>query len=454
MAAESWMQYVRSIFASSSIHGFPQIVDGKSHIFGKVFWAILVVLATTGAGFLSRLTLARYYENPIVISVERDKFSWRTAVPAVTICPLTKLDPAALDDFVSNSSVVDKMALREFIVSLAEANYSSFNAVPSHDFITPDEFMSVLDRLKFNFKPVVTNSGLTVTKELLLNETITEMGICYSFNSQFASYQSIGYWRQNLWTRLPVQEILEVNPLDGDVFTDIINMSTGFHVYIHGPLEVPDALTKPLYSPNGHFLQVYLTSLSIIASEHTRELSVEQRKCRYHHESYLDHSPVYSYVLCRIECRISLAKELCACVPHFYRPIEGERTVYYSSEFVDRLVLLENECSCLANCEEIIYTVEDVDLRPWFLGSNLQWALKSYPELRLRRDVLFGFSNLIVYIGLMMGLFLGCSVLSFAEIVYFCTLRLYWFRKSTRRRGETIYVYRRSRRNCWVVRRD
>lgn len=71
--------------------------------------------------------------------------------------------------------------------------------------------------------------------------------------------------------------------------------------------------------------------------------------------------------------------------------------------------------------------VEVLDTREWFLGSNLQWGLKEYPRMRLKRDVLFSFADVLVYVGGMAGLFLGCSVLSFAEIIYFCTIRLFWF---------------------------
>ncbi|KAG5898764.1 hypothetical protein JTB14_010974 [Gonioctena quinquepunctata] len=94
---------------------------------------------------------------------------------------------------------------------------------------------------------------------------------------------------------------------------------------------------------------------------------------------------------------------------------------------MDRLILLKDECSCLANCDEVIFVIEDTDSREWFLGSNLQWGLKEYPKMRLKRDVIFSFSDVLVYIGGMAGLFLGCSVLSFIEIIYFFTLRLYWF---------------------------
>lgn len=49
----------------------------------------------------------------------------------------------------------------------------------------------------------------------------------------------------------------------------------------------------------------------------------------------------------------------------------------------------------MANCDEVNYVVEDTDGREWFLGSNLQWGLKYYPKMRLRRDVIFGFSDLL-----------------------------------------------------------
>lgn len=37
------------------------------------------------------------------------------------------------------------------------------------------------------------------------------------------------------------------------------------------------------------------------------------------------------------------------------------------------------------------------------------------------------FFFVLVYIGGMAGLFLGCSVLSFIEILYFFSIRLFWF---------------------------
>ena len=68
-----------------------------------------------------------------------------------------------------------------------------------------------------------------------------------------------------------------------------------------------------------HQLTVKVVSLTIYSTEDVRSLSVSQRKCRFLEESDLDISPVYSYNLCRMQCRVTQALQLCGCVPHFYR---------------------------------------------------------------------------------------------------------------------------------------
>lgn len=82
---------------------------------------------------------------------------------------------------------------------------------------------------------------------------------------------------------------------------------------------MPDITTKPVPVETGYFLRIYMTALTIYSSERARELTIGQRKCRFYTESNLRHFPVYSYVLCRMDCRANLAKRLCGCLPHFYR---------------------------------------------------------------------------------------------------------------------------------------
>lgn len=60
---------------------------------------------------------------------------------------------------------------------------------------------------------------------------------------------------------------------------------------------------------------------------------------------------------------------------------------------------MKDECKCLANCEDVNYVVEEFDVRLWFLGSNCQFGLKTCPRMRLKRDLIFGFTDVL---GLMM----------------------------------------------------
>lgn len=51
-------------------------------------------------------------------------------------------------------------------------------------------------------------------------------------------------------------------------------------------------------------------------------LSPSQRKCRLEYESEpLLASSVYSFNLCRSQCRFKMALKECGCIPYFYRSI-------------------------------------------------------------------------------------------------------------------------------------
>jgi hypothetical protein len=66
-------------------------------------------------------------------------------------------------------------------------------------------------------------------------------------------------------------------------------------------------------------LTASIVSLAIYSTGDVTSLSFSQRKCRFLEESDLHISPVYSYNLCRMQCRMEQAMRLCGCIPHFYR---------------------------------------------------------------------------------------------------------------------------------------
>lgn len=62
--------------------------------------------------------------------------------------------------------------------------------------------------------------------------------------------------------------------------------------------------------------------------------------------------------------------------------------------FADELITVKAQCSCLPNCDQDNYFVEEISSAS-FIGTNLNWGLKECPKMRLKRDVVFGFSDLL-----------------------------------------------------------
>ncbi|KAG5898771.1 hypothetical protein JTB14_010981 [Gonioctena quinquepunctata] len=133
----------------------------------------------------------RYRENPTVISMERDRFSWNTSFPSATICPMLKINTAKLESYLDEASdIKNKSLFYNFMISLAEATYYNLESVIEYEDVHPEDYLKLIRKFQFKFKPTVSNSALN-EKQFDLQQSYTEMGFCYSFNSHLAVYNSL-----------------------------------------------------------------------------------------------------------------------------------------------------------------------------------------------------------------------------------------------------------------------
>ncbi|XP_031627798.1 pickpocket protein 11 [Contarinia nasturtii] len=380
----------------------------------------------------------------MVISMDRNKFFWNTSFPSLTVCPHKRIDDAKLHEYMKARPQIfksddDRNEFTDFIEKLSNATFENYDQLPMNRTFEIDssQYMDLLWNLSFVFKPEL-NSGST--NKLYLQNTITELGICYAVNSKVAVYNSYRYWQNNRWDFVKTNDttLVTVHPLDGEIYAQIINLSCAYEVYFHGYHEVPD-ISKQRYSfPAGDYTTVELLALEILTSNDAKALSISQRQCRFAHESdILETSPIYSFNLCQNECRLRLALRTCGCVPHFYRSRTKYGKKYRVCDFEgirclqtikDVLISLKSkiiniDCDCYANCDDPNFFVKAYRSRAWFLGSNLQWGISEYPKMQLKREVIFSMTDFLVYIGGMAALFLGCSLLSFTELAYYLTYR-------------------------------
>ncbi|XP_067633158.1 sodium channel protein Nach [Eurosta solidaginis] len=436
-------KFILEFLQGSSIHGLTYLAKFGVSFVERMIWFAFICVAVFAIISLSKRTWERFQTSPMVISMDRNKLVWNTSFPSLTVCPHKRIDEMKVEEYMDANpknfpSHEDRADFHIFIEHLARLTYENIETLPRNKTfgIPSAQYLDLLYDLKWNFEPEMS-SGAAV--QMYIYETLTEFGVCHSVNSLVARYNSYEYWKRNDWSVLDHGDRVTVHPLDGEIYAQIINLSTAYDVYFHGASDIP-IISKQRYTfPETVYTTVELIALEIYTTEEARAFTIKQRKCRYQHEADdMLTMPIYSFGLCLSECRMFFALKVCGCVPHFYRNHLKNGRILRICDF-DGLVCLEHikreiislksnrykiDCHCLSNCDDSNFFVQSYRSRDWFLGANLQWGIIDYPKMQLRRDVLFSFADVLVYIGGLVGFFLGCSALSFTEVIYYFTARL------------------------------
>nr|CAD7412249.1 unnamed protein product [Timema poppensis] len=204
---------------------------GCHHAPAFLLWFALVVSFGVCAVRLSLSTWTRYQENPTVISMEKNYREWNTTFPAATICPSSHYDEHKIQNFVTNSSFGDPGRITEFIKLLSEATYDTFGRLKNYTDvrIPPENYMDIILQVQLELyliaklgsfpKHVRWKSGelaveskyahpVTYTRyrtryefkedhwnsregvKIPLVSYVTEMGVCYSYNTNVAPYNN------------------------------------------------------------------------------------------------------------------------------------------------------------------------------------------------------------------------------------------------------------------------
>ncbi|XP_069685974.1 pickpocket protein 28-like [Periplaneta americana] len=439
-------KYATLYLNESSIHGFNHLAAPKRTCGEHAVWLVFVILAISGAVWLSLSIKQHYDESPTAISIEVNNMDWYTLFPAGTLCLDDKVDEILLDRYITENlkNVKDKEGVKEFIRSLANATYDNFKYIKDipNNPIKSEDYLKVLLEVR---QLLIFGAVNTEQKIVPLVSTVTERGLCYTYNNMAAFYNDPEYWLADNWTLIEGSKTLEVHPVMKSVTASFfVRNNTGLTFYYHNPLDVVDLsdFGHPVYVKG--MLRILLQALGTITTPEARELSVAQRKCRFPEENFLKISPVYTFNLCKAQCRMRLAQKKCGCIPYFYRrvghakvcDVEGMHCLGKHPELYVKFLYSStgrrHKCKCISMCNDVTYNIDskEVQPNPTKEGTSAQWGIEHYPKMRVKRDVIFGFTDLWVSVGGTGGLFLGCSVLSIIEIFYFLTLRLY------------VYLYR------------
>lgn len=147
-------------------------------------------------------------------------------------------------------------------------------------------------------------------------------------------------------------------------------------------------------------------------------LPQKQRQCLLPNEAV-------SYNACFNECQKEKMLEVCKCLPWFLAGL-GRRdecsTAGYNCLTGNRTILEKPDCDCYLPCTHATYKYENVQSGT---GNRVMIYLLSWPTVVYKREVRFGWLDLLVSFGGIAGLFVGYSLLTTVELGYYLTLRTY-----------------------------
>ncbi|XP_031636494.1 pickpocket protein 28-like [Contarinia nasturtii] len=181
-----------------------------------------------------------------------------------------------------------------------------------------------------------------------------------------------------------------------------------------------------------------------------RHYQPNQRKCFYSDERRLRFFKMYTEINCEEECLANFTKTMCGCVK-FSMPrdvntkicggakmkcLSDARKIFWATNSGKTV---RDQCNCLPGCTIIKYNPV-IDRPKQDLKTSPSYDSKKDPHIPLffkirsgegyvkksTRIELYSVPDFLAICGGLLGFFVGASVLSIIELIYFSTLHLFW----------------------------
>uniref|UniRef100_A0A182HM09 Uncharacterized protein n=1 Tax=Anopheles arabiensis TaxID=7173 RepID=A0A182HM09_ANOAR len=381
------MDLLRTFASESSIHGLAHLVRSP-HWLEKAFWLTVLACSVVCSVSICNMHWERFQNNATVLNVETDYLSWNFRPPAATVCS-EHVSEEKLNQLIerywqmdSNHSAYDHY--RNFLLTVNRARFDNLTLFEPFVNDSRLQSVSVID-LARELKSPLTPPWKTFAPVL------TEVGVCYSSTMLYAFQSPYSDRSQANYTKARPADCYTL-----DVCRTMVAMShvdsVRTYVYIHIEQDVMTPDNSIYYALDQH--DIISSSLSVeqvVASKALKQLSRRRRKCRLPSERL----PYFS-----------LGKP--SCTPAGLYCLGKQFKAWYKTN-----------CTCQPLCESVSF--KQALVKKTVLGqanSKLETQI-IYPRMRMKRDVLFDISNLIVSLGGGAALFLGCSFISFVEVIFF-----------------------------------
>ncbi|XP_068081669.1 sodium channel protein Nach [Anabrus simplex] len=412
-------------FDTSSLHGVRYIKEKDRTFCEKFLWFSCTTIGGVACLIIIMSLWDKFQNNPTITGLDADTQTFIVNFPAVSLCPNSIVNVTAVEDFVVKYYKGDEFYKKFFleVANMSYHNMENFKSLGRPENIKLPDDVSLADFIvKFARKceDVISNCvviGNDVNCCDVFKPQLTELGYCLAYNTRHV---------YNPPERFDVERVKETDDNMAITFRYLKENNTvdvpHMLIYLYGNDQMPTVDFPPQLVWSFRIGNLYFSEKYTYTTPETRQLTIRQRRCIFPDEIPLDTDIVYTYSACMIQCRMRLARKLCGCVPPFYKKICNGRGLKCLARRRRKTIYRNNDCHCELGCMNTRYDVERLqDSLQEFVVLELGFV--SWPMYRYKREVLFGWVDLLVSFGGIAGLFLGFSLLSGVEVIYYFTMR-------------------------------
>ncbi|CAO1371995.1 unnamed protein product [Diamesa serratosioi] len=464
-----------SYLRDGCVHGIKYLGgNNKRSKAEKTLW--LVILATFAvilSFFVSNLN-EMWSMNLTVMSPGKSMSISNYPFPAVTICSETKHSSSIFNfteayNTYNDNETRDSLSNDDLIKLEVVTHVCDPHLMESHQIVEDsmdDEIVKVLKEIAVPFEEQILfckYNGIMKPCAEVLTETVTDEGICYTFNMheswEMYEEKTVGYskdgkypsswniddgYKNDKYDNYPRRAAgglglnIVLNQKRSDLDYICNGPVQGFKVHIHRNDE-PPVLSSDFY-------RVGLNDETIIGIKADVLNEIEDDECYDSNDHELEFFDQYSQSKCNLECLAKFMKKECDCVK-FSLPHDAETQVcnqhqlkcYNDAEtkyHTEEAFKTKYQCGCLPSCNDIDYTAEvsqneydftkvfsafnaDIDEFPEAVMSRLVIYMKDSHVKEVREVAINDKLSYYAQLGGLMALFLGISLVSVVEVIYY-----------------------------------
>ncbi|KAI8121516.1 Pickpocket protein 19 [Lucilia cuprina] len=466
---ESAIQLLYDFGQKSTIHGTNRIAQENATKYERYFWTLILIYAIIGCIYICLILSQRFNAGVFQTVVDStDKPVFHIPFPEVTICNENQLNWDRIEEakqlFMPNENDAEKIRLFEKVIGLYDnitfGVFGQFRVLKGEplELVNHVNFSSVFDFMTWRCEEFLTDCKWRHFEKNCCDIFVRSRGqdgICWHFNTlsteEARQKQLVDKkypWRTG---NAGPESALTVRVLINEEKHYRQDNEKGIWVAI---LEPGIFHRDPLFIPSNTETLVEVDPIVYYHDNGTRRLPPSQRNCMFHDErhryeyKYLD-GFTYKLENCYSHCYQEYLMKYCNCTMEFLFPPAS----YPACKAKDLLCLGQHNdylefnhevgeenfvrreyhgmiCNCIRSCYSLNYVI---DIRPSFLPIHetdnktiidLDVHFRIETMFVYRTSLVFGWVDLMVAFGGIVGLFLGCSLLSGMELVYFVLLEL------------------------------